>query len=310
MDELRALADVYKLPPQAFLQGLGAVERTRQNDMATLQQQFQANEFAQQANPMRLQALQQGIDQHNAQLPGMFADTQLKQDAARKSRETLPGTIEETNRGFDEKRSADNFKRLTNVVQAYGQAGGMLSQVPPAARHAYARQVLGENYRPEIFDQVPPEQLPKMLGKMSEEGSKYAQKAQLEAQKQAFLMQRDEAKAASAARIAQFKASIVTARTDAAKRGPNSLNAFAAQLRAAAMNESDPDRAEALRDEANIIVQQMSAAAIATATARSAGGIDPGAATGMATKPVPAPVGFADKKAAPGSSSDNPIILK
>lgn len=104
MDELRALADVYKLPPQAFLQGLGAVERTRQNDMATLQQQFQANEFAQQANPMRLQQLQQNIDQNNAQLPGMFADTQLKQDAARKSRETLPGTIEETNRGFDEKR--------------------------------------------------------------------------------------------------------------------------------------------------------------------------------------------------------------
>jgi len=299
MDELRALADVYKLPPQAFLQGLGAVERTRQNDMATLQQQFQANEFAQQANPMRLQALQQGIDQHNAQLPGMFADTQLKQDSARKSRETLPGTIEETNRGFDEKRSADNFKRLTSVVQAYGQAGGMLSQVPPAARHAYARQMLGENYRAEIFDQIPPEQLPQMLGKMSEEGSKYAQKAQLEAQKQALLMQRDERKALNSRALAQFRASVAGARAEAAKRGPNSLGAYVAQLRAAAMQETDPDKADILRDEANTVAQQMSAAAIATATARSAGNIDPGAAAGMATKPIPAPVGFADKKSAP-----------
>jgi len=68
MDEIQALGDVFKLRPEVFLQGLAALGNVRASDENKLKEQTLANQYAEQANPLRIRSLDlqnQGADTTN-----------------------------------------------------------------------------------------------------------------------------------------------------------------------------------------------------------------------------------------------------
>jgi len=315
MDEMTQLAQLWKLPTGAFLQGMGAMENVRAADEEALKQQQLKTMFTQQNDPMKLR--EQGLqnDTLEAQLPGVVANSSFYQDRAKKSRATVDTEIADFIQASKDKIGPAQLKKLTDASEAYGRAGGAMSAIPPAARHAYARQMMGEFYNPALFDQVPPEQLPKMLTGMAEQSQMFSSKVQAKlaeistkAQYAQQLQAQKDAAASARAEVARQLKAVTEANKQ--KKDPTTFEAAAVWAQKQAMMETDPDKRQQLLEFAQEQIRLKDELAKNAATARATGALDMGAATGQPTRqsgptpqlnltPAPATADRANRQAAP-----------
>ncbi len=298
MDEMNQLAQLWKLPTGAFLQGMGAMENVRANDDEALKQQQLKTMFSQQNDPQRLREQDLQNQTLEAQLPGVRAQSSMYEDKAKYSKATNDTAIDDFLKSSKDKVGAQQLKRLTDATQAYGLAGGAMNSIPPAARHAYARQMMGEFYNPELFDRVPPEALPKMLQTMASESTTFSQKVQAKLQEQAALAQsraqlqaqKDAAASERASALQEYKLKLKQVSDSNQKsNNPKTFEAAAVWAQQQAMNEPDPAKRAALVEFAQQQITLKNQLAVNAGAARKPGELDTGAATGMAVVP-PGPV--------------------
>ena len=290
MDEMNQLAQLWKLPTGAFLQGMGAMENVRANDDEALKQQQLKTMFTQQNDPQRLREQDLQNQTLEAQLPGVRAQSSMYEDKAKYSKATNDIALDDFLKSSKDKVGAQHLKRLNDATQSYGLAGGAMNSIPPAARHAYARQMMGEFYNPELFDRVPPEALPKMLQTMASESTTFSQKVQAKLQEQAQmgalrmeLQARKDAAAAERARITAAARSAL--QKAAATKQPNTLEAFAVQMRAKAMEPGlDIEVQQQLHEVANEALKMKDQLAKNAAAARGAADPAIAGAAGLPTK--------------------------
>lgn len=304
MDEMNQLAQLWKLPTGAFLQGMGAMENARAADDEALKQSQLKTMFSQQNDPQRLREQDLQNQTLEAQLPGVVANSSLNQDRAKFSKATNDTAIDDFLKSSKDKVGAQHLKRLTDATQAYGLAGGAMNSIPPAARHAYARQMMGEFYNPELFDRVPPEALPKMLQTMASESTTFSQKVQAKLQEQAALAQyrsqlqaqKDAAAGERARVLAAAKAAVKQAATT---KDPATLEGLAVRLKLRAMDPTtDLETQQALLEAASEAIKIKDQLAKNAAAARGAADPAIAGAAGLPTKGNEAAPQFTPPKAA------------
>jgi hypothetical protein len=287
------LQTLFQSDPAAQELGLKQFGMDQNINQARLAQMLQEQQQNAQMFPGKLQQQSLQNDQMGAQLPGIRALSSLNEDKANLSRNTMAQQLEAAMKEHKGKMTKADLDELNSTGQIYSQAGALLGAVPGPARKAAAKQILGDKYRPE-FDQYDPNDLAdtvSTIGKwMTEAGSKYKletdkidMKAQAAAEAQAKKIQ-------ATKELEVFKASLKEKLDGLKSSGdPKTYEAVIVQLKKAAAQETDPEKRQAILQEAQDFINIQHGMKIAGAGAAQAGKVDVGAATGMQTNPVPQP---------------------
>ena len=191
------LSTLFQSDPAAQEIGLKQIGDQRAMAAAQLQELLQSTQQKGQMNPLLLKQQEIANQTQQAQIPGLQAQSSLAQDKAGISRSTIPQQLEEAMRKHRTSMTDADFKEIGQTGQAFSQVGEYLSGIPVPARHAAARQMLGQMYRPE-FDKYNPNDLVDTLQQTGKWMNEAATKFQMQ---QAGIL----AKTGSAERIAADK---------------------------------------------------------------------------------------------------------
>lgn len=279
-----------------------------------LQQQQQSNEDEAALAPIKRQFEQGRVYDQQARLPGTIADSGKSILGFDQAQRTHEDHIADVLKGYQNKLSDEDAARINKAADVYGQVGSYLKTVPGPAQGAAAKQFLGSFWRPE-FEQVPPGQLAEVLSNagqwMGAAKTQYAQAREKQDSINAAKLEAERIKAAKAEALAKFRASVVKkTETVKASKKPENYRAYSAQLMAAAQAEEDPDKKAALLEQAQQFTDFYFAELDRKAQATAATKPDPGKLGLEKPEPVPVPQVKPQPAAKPGSSKDNPIVLK
>lgn len=291
----KSLMDIYGAwNPQAYLEGMNQVGMANQAKQQALTKGQQDIGLADLMNPQKVREAELVNQTRQAQLPGIEAQSAMQGDKARMSKDTYAADLENTLKGYKFKDRERELKEMEMGGQAYMQAEPLLATIPPPARHAAAKRLLGAFYQPE-FDKVPPEELGRILNFVGSEmmgaQQKLFQAQNIQDSKTQAALAIQDKKSDTARSLAAYKASLLE-KTAAIKKEakPENYEKTAAALLRQAQQETDPERKAILYEEAQVFVNLRDADQKTRAAAAAAGKIDIGAETGMATVPAkPAP---------------------
>ena len=300
--------------PLAYMKGMDMVDQAGQyNDMQKqlLGQQLEREKQMLPVDVAHKQLTNQGLE---LGLPGIFADSNLKQDKAVLSRATLDQQHEQFIRDFQAKGSQQEAEQFQRVGQLYAQAGEMLKGIPGMMSHQRAKEILGKNYLPE-FDQVPPHLLGAAVGSIGKDMMGVAPKLwgqqQLQDDKQSFLQAQLEKKLAAEKELAAYKASLQEKLAKLKASGnPKTYEAVIVELKKQADQEPDPTRRALILDQVQEFVNLQFAMKQAGAQAGATGKVDVPGVAGLPAIPPAQPPQVRPPQPKPGSSPDNPIVLK
>jgi hypothetical protein len=298
------------------MQNIGLEQDQTRQRLAEIAQKMQ---HAEQRQPLELAQLQLGNDTTAAQLPGIKAKSSMLGDDATFSARTLGGRIDQALAEQKGKISKEQLQQLKDTGEKYAQSESLLDNMPGLATHAQARQILGDAYM-DSFDQVPPKILGKVLGhigrQMVASQGKFLQQedlARTKAEEAAKLQkQKDDAKLEQEAFKARLKENLEKVKKELDKaKDPKKYEEAATQLMLAAQKETDPEKKQAILEEATKFYQAQIQVVRERAEASKAGKVDVGEATGMPTvptQPLPNVPGMAPP-AAPAPASNKPASL-
>lgn len=294
------LESLFQADPAAQELGLGMMGRAKAEQEAKLADMLQKSRQTEAMNPLLLEQqrlankqTEAGLAEKGAQLPGIQADSSMKQDKAQLSRGTLEAQLSDMLRGYKFKDKERELGELEMAGRAYMQAEPQLATLPPPARHAVARRLLGQYYQPE-FDQVSPEELGRTLNfigsEMQSAQQKFFQAATLADKKAESAASIQDKKLAAQREIATYKAAL-SERLAAIKKSndPKSFQHAATQLMNAARTEEDPDRKAALIEQAQEFINLQFAMAQAAGQAQLPTKPDIGAVADIPTMPPAQP---------------------
>lgn len=232
----------------------------------------------QQKHPLEMRQMELGNLTREAQLPGIKADSDMRA-RDRDVRAGIPIDVE-TKQALLKATTEMSNNEWTQTQNAIKQL--MVSESP-------SQRQVGE-------------MLYNMMPDMVKQRDLYANKQAIEEAK--AQARKDAAEETTRRQLAVVRArGEQTRQALAAQKDPKTYQEAAVKFR----NMADATDDEAVRNELLAKANEFERAAIALAQARSAGQIDVGAATGMPTKEVSPQLGGGSK---PGSSKDNPIVLK
>lgn len=296
------------LPAQEMgLQFLGQQRQGNNMELAKLKQQMELEALM---APLKRQEMQAGLDRSSAELPGIKAQSETRQQEADFGRKTFQTKIDEYTRGVEEKDRERTLKKLESAGRAYMQAEPILATIPPPARMAAAKEMLGKFWRPE-FEQIPPDQLPRQLNffgsDMMASQLKMMQATTVQGMKNETQERIADKKIASTRELEILKGSL---REQLAKMKTAPLptrEKVLGQLMEAIQDEEDPGKRKILIEQYNEFAAQVNDEKVRVARAGQAGKIDPGAATGMETIPLPPAPGLpVPQGATPPGPGNNP----
>jgi hypothetical protein len=266
-------------------------------------------------NPLRVQ--NQGLTNQTleAQLPGIFEDNRIKRTAANLGEATYDSNVAKTN--------SSNYKFKDDAeAEKVGQFGGMLGELATMAESGVIHPSI-QGLPPEIQGMMRTPEGRKQLRAMSDDLIKRSagyQKAQM---MQTFMDGREKEKTARALAVQQMRSqsaqAIASAKQQAvASKDPTNLQGLATRYMQMANAETDPETRAELLQQANAAYQAYVEAGQAIRAAGDPFAVNPSAVTGLPPKgpakvptmPVPPPKAAPAAKGKPGSSADNPIVLK
>lgn len=285
--------DLFQQSPVAQSVGLREIMMKRQQmeqEMAKAQQDMELEKLL---FPEKLKQQQLSNQTTEAQLPGVRATSDLNQDKARFSRETLGASIADQLKSYQGKLKKQDLDELMNAGQAYAQAGrGLMSWGPGGVSKEQAKKLLGEYYRDE-FDNIPPQFLPQVLSdlgdSMIEAQGKYQQQMNMKAFEGANKAALEDKKIEGRRQLEEYRASVKSKLDQMkpnAQKDPKTARAIANQLFLAAQQEQDPDRKALLMEQANQFNEIAFAEIDRRAQATAASKPDLGS-MGIATNPAP-----------------------
>jgi hypothetical protein len=274
-------------------------ELSTQNQQTTTKGQ-QDISLADMMNPQKVLKAQLDNATTAVDLPGHEALSDLHQTNAKMARDSYQTNLDELIKGHQFKDKERELQQLEMGGRSFMQAEPLLASIPPPARHAAAKRLLGDLYQPE-FDNVPPEQLGQVLNFVGSEMQQSQQR--LFAQQMGLDTRGDTARTVAATRaamalgvqdkrnagakdIAEFKANLAEQIAKIKAQGdPKTYMAAATKLLEAARAESDPDKKHELVQQAQQFVELNQSAMEARPQANNAGKVDIGATTGLPTQP-------------------------
>lgn len=284
--------------PMAYLKGMQQEDNAAafnqelavQNQEKTKQTK-QATSLADLMNPLKVQEKTLGNATTLAQLPGVVANSEKAGLDTKMAKDSYTSKLDDMIKGYQFKNKERELAQLEMGGRAYMQAEPMLASVPPPARHAAAKRLLGEFYQPE-FDQVPPEKLGQVLNfvgsEMMQSQQKLYQASQIADKKGDVALQINDKRIQSQKELAAYKAALAEKTAAAKKSGdPKTYQAAATELLKAAAAEDDPERKMELVQQAQQFVDLNQAAMVARGQAGQTGKVDTGAVTGLPTMPGP-----------------------
>lgn len=307
----KSLMDIYgEWNPQAYLEGMNQVGMANQAKQQALTKGQQDIGLADLMNPQRVREAELTNQTRAAQLPGIEAQSAMQGDKARMSKDTYAADLENTLKGYKFKDRERELKEMEMGGQAYMQAEPLLATIPPPARHAAAKRLLGAFYQPE-FDKVPPEELGRILNFVGSEmmgaQQKLFQAQNIQDSKTQAALAIQDKKSDTAKSLAEFRSRLTQQGAAAKASGdPKTYQAATVRLLELARNETDPERKAEYLGQAQQFSDLNTAALAARAQAGQAGKVDVGAVTGMPTQP-PAPT---PQLTVPGASppiQNNPL---
>jgi hypothetical protein len=130
-DEMKGLQDLYGGGnPASFFDEANAIERGRQGNLGMLTQQAETNRFNAAMNPMKEREQSIANQTNEAQLPGIVADSSLKQDKAQISRSTIGTQLTAAQKKLIAEMDDNDIKLLENQAQrmAYSQDPAVRAQ--------------------------------------------------------------------------------------------------------------------------------------------------------------------------------------
>lgn len=246
--------------------GLGMLDRNKQAAEANLARTLFQTDAEKQKLPGQLEQTRIGNETSLAQLPGIRADSSLKEDKSNLSRATYDQQLDEMVKGYKFKDRERELKEIKDLGENYGKAGAILGQLPGPARRAYLKEKFSTIDHP-AFDQMNPDQLVDALNKMGEMSAKASRQFMLQAQKDEEAMAREREKSARSERAAQIRASVAQATKRAVdSKDPKKMEELETLLRAKALEAmtSDPETAQELNRQAEYIRQNRVATAAAS----------------------------------------------
>ena len=283
--------------PGAFFERQSAwntQQQKSQADLASLMQQTQQNS---QRFPLELAQKQANIDADNARLPGIKADSAIRERQNKKENLLFDDEMKATLGKMKAEEVRRYGEQLTQAANAYTMGGQYLTDAPGGATHEMAKQVLGPLYRPE-FDKIPPTALGEAIRYMGKNMSQLAPKFQQELQmleiKNQFALAKQQQALEAAQRLAEYKGNVQKAIADlTAKKDPKTWEALGVELRKAqyaAISAGDNEKAAFLQAEIDKITNLQNSLKTAAAGAKKEGEIDAAAVAGLpAVEPQPAP---------------------
>lgn len=173
------LSTLFQSDPAAQEIGLKQIGDQRAQAAAQLADMLQATQQKGQMNPLLLKQQELANQTTQAQMPGLEAQSSMLADKANISRSTIPQQLEEAMRKHRTSMTDADFKEIGQTGQAFSQVGEYLSGIPVPARHAAAKQMLGQMYRPE-FDNYNPNDLVDTLQQTGKWMNEAAAKFQLQ----------------------------------------------------------------------------------------------------------------------------------
>lgn len=296
------LASLFKSDPVAQELGLQFLGQERQKNTQDM-------ELARLREMMNQRKGEEDILNSQAQRPGLTAQSTMLGQQAELGGHKLPGQKQEFDRNQESAGQKAQLEGLEMAGRAYMQAEPFIATLPPPARHAAARQMLGRFYRPE-FDQVPPEQLGRVLNFIGSEQQRSQQKAMLATdvidKKNESAQQIVEKKLAAQKEIEMFKANI-KAQLEKLKAAPlPTREKVLGQLMSAIQEEDDPGKRSALVEQYNEFAKQINDEKVRVAQAGQVNKPDVGAIAGVPTLPqTPAP----QLPTAPPTQGNNPVAV-
>ena len=241
--------------PELYNRGEEALNISRDTSLQQLMQSRQNMQQQAQRFPVELRGAELSNQTAEARLPGVMADSSMRQRENRLGAATEDKELEKLLAGYDDARDKAEFDKFMRVGQSYGQAAAILSQLPPPARHAYAKQKLGRDWLPE-FDQVPPEMLDKVLANISESSSMMSSRVQAklaeQAAKQEAALAVEREKQLGRERVITLRATLAKqVETAKASKDPRNLQELATRYFAEARQAKTQEEAEELTKAGN-----------------------------------------------------------
>ncbi len=277
----QSLGALNSVPIDMTLQALDWQQRAQQADQMTLAEIAAANQRAAQKHAMDQKTSQLNLDTGLAQLPGIRAQSDQRVRDNRIGEATFDETMKAKLREFAIKATDDDLKMYDQQVQKL-----LNSQNPE------------ERKRGEKMWQASP-----IMMKARED---HKLKMELEGEQTYRTLEAARIAAASREKVAAASAAIKQAAAQA--KTPKDWQELAVKLQGRLIGESDPALIAEL--QAQIVNAQTMAERLRPTPAPA---IDP-SVTGGALRdprgPVPTPTAPGGPKPTPGSSPDNPIILK
>ena len=267
----QGLGQLFSLPPEAVIPGMRLQEQMQMDDDMARQKTLADMQFSQQANPLKLQQMQMGLDTDAAQLPGIIAeagskklkydrDWALKDEDLAAARTALQGKV--TKQHYDQMLQAGPVMRNAAEVIRQQPVGGV-----NIAKKMFDDAGIGylwdEGYSNTDYRQLAPlidrmgtafqQNVPKLYDALQTTGAKAELARGLQDDKQSFAAQQQtERLNAAAARSTEAN----RVRTELAKKDGGSLKGIAPEKLAghwmmlAAQARVDGDAEEAARYEA------------------------------------------------------------
>ena len=282
--------------PGAFFERQGAWKTQQAKQQADLESLMQQTDQRRQTLPLDLAQRQANIDIDKARLPGVQADSSIRQRDNKKQELTFDDDM----RAYLGKMKSEEMKRyaeqLTQAANAYTMGGQYLEDAPGMANHEMAKQILGPLYRPE-FDKIPATALGQAIRYMGQNMSQLAPKFQQEMEllnaKNQFALNKQLQAQEAAQRLAEYKGNVQKAVASMqGNKDPKTFEALGVQLRQEqykAIAAGDNERAAFLQEEIDKVVGLIDSLKKAGAAARREGTVDTGAVSGLPTVPPAAP---------------------
>lgn len=278
-----------------------------------LQSQQQKNQEDATIAPLRAQFQQGQNDAQAAQLPGLKALSRSHQLTTDVSEQTHDAHIADELGKYQGLKTSRELQQITQAANAYGQVGAFLGSIPGPARQAAAKQLLGTMWRPE-FEQYNVQDLPDVLstaGKwMSTAQTQYQQALGKQGAVNEGRVDAATVRSDAQVKAAQIRATQAQALQKAGQtvKEPKDFQALAVKWSTLADQETDPAMKAQYLDVAQ---KYLEAAKYLKPADNAKPQPNPAALGDILVAPTPRvnPLGTNQPKK-PGSSADNPIVLK
>ena len=266
------LSSLFRSDPAAQEIGMGIIGQGKQAAQQSLEAQMIKNKYEPLLNDARIAQENAHTGYINAQTPGAVAQSSLFADKAKLSKDTYTKQLEDAISQHEGSMTAQKLKNLQTAGQSYGQVGALLGTVPPLARHAMAKQMLGDMYHPE-FDKLNPNDLADTLTTMGDWMGKAGNKYQMQ---EAGLTTKGQTAREVADITGQYRLESAKARAAAQRQPAETESQWLARIRTEARNDNPHARAELADYNAQQIAKAAASAGVQDSRIRDILGMPPG----------------------------------